>query len=209
MLDYHADRLASSGLPLIVATTLNQTDDPIVSWCLDRGVKYYRGDEQNVLARYHGAAHRFDADIIIRVTSDCPLIDGELIRIAVEKYISTADEKTFMSNSLELTYPRGLDFAIFNIKMLNEAMEEADDHYQLEHVTPFFRQQPTRYRHISFHQENNDSDIRITLDTTEDFQLIRKLIEEYTAENLTTSEIIQLIRKYPELLEINKNVVQK
>jgi spore coat polysaccharide biosynthesis protein SpsF len=209
MLYYHIQRLKSAELPIVVATTINETDDPIAQWCIDNDLPYFRGDEQNVLSRYFGAANQFQADIIVRVTSDCPLIDGTLIAEGVAQYLHEGNEKAFMSNSLSQTYPRGLDFAIFSKQMLDIAMSKAHTQHQLEHVTPYFRTQPEVFPPMRFEQTSDDSDIRITLDTKEDFTLINKLIESFSAHQLRYSEIIQLFRSNPELLEINRHVVQK
>src|SRR5690606_7739468 len=87
LLDYHIDRLKRTGFEIIIATTTNETDNPIIEFCNQNNIKYSRGSEENVLSRYYTAAIENNLDIIIRVTSDCPLIDPHLIRNSVEKYL--------------------------------------------------------------------------------------------------------------------------
>ena len=209
MLAYHVHRLQSAGLPVIVATTTNHTDDPIVDWCKTNKIGYHRGDEADVLSRYHGAAQQYEADVIVRVTSDCPLIDGALVAQGVRTYLEQANSGLFLSNTLQPTFPRGLDYAVFSRSMLEEAMAHAHTPYEREHVTPYFRQNPDRFDHHNIERIPNASDIRITLDTAEDYELIRILIEQYQAGDLSVDEIIHIFEENPQLKNINKSVIQK
>ena len=133
---YHIERLRKTGLPIIVATTDDGSEAPIVEFCKSHNLICYRGDEHDVLARFHGAALGYDVSNIIRVTSDCPLIDPDLIKKGLENY-NNFSPATYYSNALERTYPRGLDYEIFSFELLNEAFENATDPADREHVTPF------------------------------------------------------------------------
>ncbi|WP_026464836.1 cytidylyltransferase domain-containing protein [Adhaeribacter aquaticus] len=210
VLQYHLQRLQESKLPIFIATTINATDDPIVAFAEQQNIPVFRGDEQNVLSRYYGCAIEHQLDIIIRVTSDCPLIDGNIIATAAQEYVKKKDNFLYLSNCLERTFPRGFDFEIFSFTLLKEAFQQAKLPAELEHVTPYINQNKSgrvHFQHVT--QEKDKSHYRITLDTPEDFELIKILIEQYQAHNLPVAEIIQILDNHPELVEINAQVEQK
>src|SRR5690606_26146068 len=136
MLEYHINRLGWSNLPVYLATTVNNTDNPIVELADSHGWPLYRGDEANVLDRYYHCAKQFGLDTIIRVTSDCPLIDGTLIASGLDEYLGSGSELVYFSNCIERTFPRGLDFEVFSFFLLKEAFLNATTRAEKEHVTP-------------------------------------------------------------------------
>lgn len=210
ILDHHLDRLQSTGLPVVVATTVNESDDPIVALCAARGVDVFRGDEQDVLSRYAGAsaAHGFDA--VVRVTSDCPLIDPEIVLECVRLYGRLADARAHVSNVLERTYPRGFDVEVFSTAALVDADRRATLPEDREHVTPFLYS--GRSGDVRLHAVTNRVDAsayRVTLDTPDDLVLIRTLIEEHSAAALDALQIIGLLESHPELVQLNAHVEQK
>lgn len=210
LLKYHLDRLKLSNLPLFIATTINTTDDLLEDFAVKEKINIYRGSENNVLSRYYECAQLNNLEIIIRVTSDCPLIDGILIKEAVSEYIKMGDYNLYYSNCIERTFPRGFDFEIFSFAMLEEAYKHATSTHDLEHVTPYINQNKSgkiKFKHIR--NEVDRSDIRITVDTSDDFILIKKLIEEHHADGLSCKEIISLFDHNPELKKINAHVEQK
>ncbi|GEO04642.1 3-deoxy-manno-octulosonate cytidylyltransferase [Adhaeribacter aerolatus] len=210
VLQYHLERLQKSNLPVFIATTTNASDEPIVAFAQAQHIPVYRGDEQNVLSRYYECARQNNLAIIIRVTSDCPLIDGDLISAAVQNYSLALDKNLYYSNCLVRTFPRGFDFEIFSFALLEEAYYKATRPAELEHVTPYINQnQSGQVRLGHFTQPEDKSQYRITLDTPEDFELIRILIEQYQAQNLSAAEIIKLLDAHPELVRINAQVEQK
>lgn len=210
LLWYHINRLQKSGLPIFVATTTNREDDPIVEFCLQNNLNFFRGDEANVLERFYLCAKEYDLDVIVRVTSDCPLIDGALIEEGVDRYTSRKNLDLYLSNSLSETYPRGLDFEIFSFKLLEEALKNATYSWQKEHVTPYFYNE--HKAHISnefIANKEKKNQYRITVDTTEDFQLIERLIKEFNAHKKSYSEIIQIMDVNSDLANINRHIEQK
>lgn len=210
VLQHHVERLAQSKIPIFIATTVNTTDDPIVAFAQDQNLGFYRGDEQNVLSRYLECARENELDSIIRVTSDCPLIDGQMIQAAAEQYGRLDNPDIYLSNCLQRTYPRGFDFEIFSFKLLLEAFQKAKQPAELEHVTPYINQNRSGqviFRHITRHQDK--SHYRITLDTPEDFTLLKILIEEYQAHLLPAEDIISILDNHPELVRINEQIEQK
>jgi spore coat polysaccharide biosynthesis protein SpsF len=210
VIDYHLERLQQSGLQVYIATTMNSTDDIICSWAEQKKVYFYRGDEQNVLSRYYNCAEKNNLDIIVRVTSDCPLIDGEIIGRAVEEYISFNNNQIYYSNCLLRTFPRGFDFEIFSFALLEEAYQKATTEPQKEHVTPYIHQNVSGKVYLKHYtQQEDDHDYRITLDTPEDFTLIRKLIEDYDCDQKSAEEIIAVLKANSALKEINAHIEQK
>jgi spore coat polysaccharide biosynthesis protein SpsF len=210
VLDYHLERLQQSGIQVYIATTTNFSDDVICRWAEPKEVPFYRGDEQNVLSRYYNCALENNLDIIVRVTSDCPLIDGDLIGRAVKEYINLNNNRIYYSNCLLRTFPRGFDFEIFSFALLEEAYLKATTESQKEHVTPYIHQNVSGYVHLRHYtRQEDDHDYRITLDTSEDFTLIRKLIEEYNCDHKSAEEIIVVLKANPELKEINAHIEQK
>lgn len=210
LLDYHIDRLAETGLDIVIATTINSTDDCVAEFAQGRNLHLHRGSEDNVLSRYYEAAVKYNLDVIIRVTSDCPLIDPHLLRNSVEKYLKFNDPKLYMSNGIERSFARGFDFEIFSFDLLEEAFKNAKEEIDLEHVTPYIWK--NRSGHVSFYhvkQEKNNSFLRITVDTTDDFKLIKHLIEDFKADTLSYFEIENILLNHPELVALNAHIEQK
>ena len=210
VLDYHVERLKQTGFPVFLATTTNRSDDPVIAFCEKNNLPYFRGDEQNVLSRYYGCALENKLDVIVRVTSDCPLIAPELIKNGIENYLKSNDPYLYLSNALERTFPRGFDFEIFSFGLLERAYNDATKPEDMEHVTPYIHQNRTGDIHFEHVKNPEDkSKYRITLDTSEDFELLHILIADYQADKLAGQEIINLLDSHPELVEINAHIEQK
>lgn len=210
MLDYHAKRLSWSGIPLYVATTVNKKDDCLVDFCNEMSLLYSRGSEANVLERYYQCATENELDIIVRVTSDCPLLDGNIIREAVERYRQENDPDVYLSNYLRRCYPRGLDFEVFSFKSLKEAYGNAVKDSHLEHVTPYINQNISgKIRFLDYTRRDDDSKYRITVDTIADFNLIKEMIEKFNCHKMGAEDIIKVLRDNPYLYDMNSHVQQK
>ncbi len=210
LLEYHVERLKATGFDIIIATTTNSTDDCVCEFAKKQKIKFYRGSESNVLRRFYEAAKENKLDIIVRVTSDCPLIDPHLIRNNVEKYIQFNNENMYLSNGIERTFSRGFDFEIFSFQSLEDAFFNAKEESDLEHVTPFiWKNKSGKIQFYYVKQIENNSNLRITVDTTEDFELIKKLIEEFNADKLAYNEIESILKNNPNLIAINAHVEQK
>ena len=212
LLDYHVARLAQSGLPLYLATTTEPADDALAAYAEARGLGCHRGSETDVLARYYETAVKFGLDVVVRVTSDCPLVDGPLIGAAVARYLTDADPLELRSNSIIRSFPRGLDFEIFSMQMLAEAHERAASPFEREHVTPYLKTGPaaSRFRNVDEVWPGGDfSRFRITLDTSEDYEVLRRLIEEHHADQLALPELLALLESHPEIMALNASVEQK
>lgn len=206
---HHIERLEKTGLPIIVATTNDGSEKPIIDFCKRKGLMFYRGDENDVLKRYYEAAKEFNVTTIIRVTSDCPLIDGNIILKGLNAY-SLLPANTYYSNALERSYPRGMDYEIFSFDLLKEAFDNATAQPDREHVTPYiWNNRSGNVDQVHDVQPIDSSAFRITLDTKEDQQLITRLIEEHNADKLDHAGIVEVLLKHPELANINKDIAQK
>ncbi|MBD8010983.1 glycosyltransferase family protein [Microbacterium sp. Re1] len=210
MLDHHIDRLLTTALPVVVATTSNATDDPIVAAADAREVTTFRGSESDVLGRFAGACRTAELDAVVRVTSDCPLLDGELIAQGVERYLQLGDRHAYVSNTVTRTYPRGFDFEVFSADALYEADRMATYPADREHVTPYLHQNRTGRTAVDQIARTADaSRFRVTLDTHDDLRLLRQLITRHDAHLLTCEQIIRVLETNPALGALNSHVQQK
>lgn len=208
MLEHHIHRLKQSGFPIIIATTLNQEDDVIANYALANKLPCYRGDEHDVLGRFYHCNRMFPADIIVRVTSDCPLIDAELIKRGVKRYIELNNDCSYVSNCFPRTYARGFDFEIFSTSLLNEAYASATSGHDREHVTPYMREHHAESMH-NISQVRNNSSLRLTLDTPEDLQLLVHMLEETDAAKSGYEAIEDSLLTHPDWISINAHIEQK
>lgn len=210
LLGWHLRRLRLTGLPVLLATTTNATDDVLADFGAAHGLPVWRGDEHDVLSRFQQCAQAHDLEAVVRVTSDCPLIAPELIAEGVVRYQAAADPRLYLSNVLERTYPRGFDFEIFSRELLEEAARQATQPAEREHVTPYINQNragTVRLAHLT--RPADASRFRLTVDTAEDFALARTLLADYGAGNLNAEELIALLERHPELVALNAGVDQK
>lgn len=207
MLAHHVMRLQQAGLPVYVATTTNTTDDPVVAAAVELGAQVHRGSEDDVLARFAGTAEEFGLDTVVRVTSDCPLIDGALVADGIRIFEAAGDPDLYLSNSLERSYPRGFDFEVFSAAALLGAHRHAHSLAEREHVTPYLYS--GRYPTRALRRTADASRFRVTLDTAEDFELIRRLIEDHGAVDLDAEQIIAVLEAHPELTALNAHIEQK
>ncbi|MEY9979961.1 cytidylyltransferase domain-containing protein [Lysinibacillus sp. RC79] len=211
LLAYQIERMRKSSLidELVIATTPNGNDD-IIRLCDKLDVSYYIGSESDVLARYYEAAKKYEADVIVRMTSDCPLIDPKIIDNVIQYYIDRQCD--YASNTQVRTFPRGMDTEVFSIKSLENAYLNANLEYEREHVTPYLYLNPSQFNIKQYIQSDaDDSQLRLTVDTSEDFDLISKLISKLYPidENFNLSMILEELKNNPELVKINKHIVQK
>jgi spore coat polysaccharide biosynthesis protein SpsF len=210
LLEYQMERLKRISIvdEIVIATTTNDTDQPIVDFCERLLVSYFRGSEEDVLARYHGAAEKYNADIIVRITSDCPVIDPVVCEEAITYFFKKQSQYDYVR--LE-QYPRGLDAEVFSFKVLDECFREAIDKPDREHVTPFIYRHPERYRVKHMTCDEDYSHHRWTVDTPEDFELVKRIIEKlYPIKKMFDYvDILDVLNKNPDWYYINDEVRQK
>ena len=193
---------------LVVATAEKKADDAIVSECDSMGISCFQGSEDDVLDRYYQAARAFSADSIVRITSDCPLIDPEIIDRVVQAFLDNGPD--YASNTIESTYPRGLDVEVFTFDALKKAWCDASADFQHVHVTPYIYQHPEQFKILSVTGEENWSNYRWTVDTREDLTLVRAVYEKIDRDDyFSWRDVLELFRKEPNLAELNRHIRQK
>jgi len=210
ILFYVVNRVKKSYLinKLVIATTTKNQDGVIVEEARKLNVDFFRGSENDVLGRYYNAAKKYNADVIVRITSDCPLIDPIIVDNIIKKHIENKADYT--ANIINRTFPRGLDTEVFNFNVLEKTNELAREKYHKEHVTTYILENPERFKlqNIKADDTIKRPDIRITVDTEEDFELISKIIEHFKNIEFGIKDVIHFLNEKPQLLEINKNIKQ-
>ncbi|MDH3348768.1 MAG: glycosyltransferase family protein [Desulfobulbaceae bacterium] len=199
---------------VVVATTELEQDDAIVTEAVRCGAAFFRGSETDVLARYYGAARAAEAEIVVRVTSDCPLFDPQVLTAMLKQFLAADAEGgavDYLSNSLEKSFPRGLDAEVFTFVALEKAFRKATKDYEHEHVTPYLYQHPEEFVLSCYNNKRDLSRYRWTLDTPDDFLLISEIYRRLGGGGgiFSTESVLQLFEQQPELFEINAHVQQK
>lgn len=208
---HQLERINTSKLKseVIVATSINSDDDIIVDTCEKHGYKTFRGDLNDLLDRHYKAAIQYDADAIVKIPSDCPLIDPDIIDRVLLYYINNFEKFDFVSNLHPATYPDGNDVEIMSFPILRKAWLEAEKKYELEHTTPFIWDNPHKFRIGNVRWETGldySKSHRFTLDYKEDYEFIKKVYEELYPKNPIFSlyNILHLLEKKPSILKVNE-----
>ncbi|HZR56174.1 MAG TPA: glycosyltransferase family protein [Terriglobales bacterium] len=192
----------------VVATTESDVDDAIICECERIGVSCFRGSEEDVLDRYYRAVREYNAETVVRVTADCPLIDPEIVDRTIELFFQK--DADYATNDVPRTFPRGLDVEVFTMSSLEQAWQEARKPYERVHVTPYFYEHPEIFRTVSLVGESDSSRYRWTLDTEDDLKLLRAVYERFqNTDMFDCTEVLALMQREPELLELNSRVLQK
>jgi spore coat polysaccharide biosynthesis protein SpsF len=193
---------------VVIATTVRPTDDILVDECGQLGVKVFRGSEADVLDRYYHAAAQFSGDAIVRICSDCPLIDPEIVDLTIQGFLDARVD--YASNALDRTYPRGLDVEVITSRALHSCWREANAFYQRSHVTPYVYEHPERFKIARVRSRKVFGDLRWTLDTAEDLAFIRAVYERTADLNeFGWSDVLHLLERQPQLLKLNQHILQK
>lgn len=211
MLWHVVNRIKHSSLldRIVVATTINSKDDIIEDFCKKNNIELFRGNEDDVLDRYYMSAKYFGADIIVRITSDCPLIDPYIVDLVIKKHMKFNADYT--SNTLKRTYPLGLDTEVFNFPSLEKAYYEAKESYHREHVTVYFYENPNFFKLQNVENSVDLSHLRWTVDEERDFQFVSEIYNRLNRDGkiFLMEDILEVLKKEPHLIEINKDVKQK
>lgn len=201
-------RRATQVHQIVVATTTASADESIVRDSERLGFPCFRGSEDDVLDRYYQAAKCFSADVIVRITSDCPLIDPELVDETLRAFFEHGAD--YASNGLVPSYPLGLSAEVFARQALRTVWHEASQDYEREHVTPYFYEHPKRFRLTSVAGPTDHSCYRWTLDTAEDLELIRAIYSRMgNRDDFGWRDVLTLMDREPELAKINAHILQK
>lgn len=193
---------------LILATSNDPSDDRLAEICASEDIECFRGNLDDVLDRFYLAALPYRPDYVVRLTGDCPLADPEIIDRLITFFLEGGYD--YSSNSLEPTFPDGLDAEIFRFSCLEEAWQEAALPSQREHVTPFIHQQPARFRIGCMKSDVDLSGLRWTVDEPVDFELVTRIYEALYQQNpnFLTSDIIKFLEQNPESCTINATITR-
>ncbi|MBP9694933.1 MAG: glycosyltransferase family protein [Candidatus Magasanikbacteria bacterium] len=203
-------RAAKKISQVVLATTTSPADDPLAAWATEQGIPYFRGSESDVLDRYYECAKLFEADAVVRLTGDCPLLDPQVIDGVVDAYVSVDGKYEYVSNIHPPTFPDGLDTEVFSFGALEKAWREAALQSEREHVTPYIWKNPEIFpaSNVSCTVDGksiNLSEERWTLDTPSDFNFLRAVVEhlESGEDKSDFSSIFNLINTNPDWRDIN------
>jgi len=195
---------------VVVATTVDTHDDAVAGLCETRGYPYVRGRAADVLYRYMKAAEMHRADIVVRLTGDCPLIDPGIIDTTIRAFLDSDPPAIYASNRIVRTFPIGLDVEVMTLDALKMANQEAREPYHREHVTPYFYEDTGRFPIVSVKADNDYGHYRWTVDTTEDLRFVREIFSRVKDVNtFTWKEVLAILKAEPELVDINRNVRQR
>ena len=210
MLQHQVERILKSKKidKLVIATSNDSSDEAIYKLCKTIKIDCYRGSLDNVLDRFYWTAKRYNPTSIVRLTGDCPLIDPFFIDELINFYMD--ENCDYASNCLEPTLPDGLDAEIFTFKALEKAWKEAELPSEREHVTPYINSNPDIFRVRSWKYKIDLSHMRWTVDEKEDFELVKKIYEQLynTIPDFNTDDILNLLKKYQDLTQINSMYIR-
>lgn len=196
---------------IVVATTINKADDPIVKLAKQNNVKFFRGSEMDVLGRVVGAAQSVKTDIIVELTGDCPLMDWRLIDRGVEEFFS--GDYDCAANVIKRSFPDGFDVQVYPTFLLAEVSGLTSNLLDREHVSRYIYHHEEKYKinHWLAPKEYFWPELRVTLDEINDYKLINTVFEKLFPNNQDFSyiDVIKLFKKFPDLLKINENVKAK
>jgi glutamate-1-semialdehyde 2,1-aminomutase len=191
---------------IILATSDDPRNAPLVSYVQGLGYEVFQGSESDVLDRYYRAAKGVGADVVVRVTGDCPLIDAGLVDHVITKFYESGVD--YASNTSPATYPDGLDTEVFSFAALERAQREADQPHHREHVTPYLREAP-QFRRINCSHVEDHSQERWTVDEPEDLQVITKVFEHFRPRiDFSWTEILDLRQRQPSLFAANQHLIR-
>jgi len=208
------DRLAKAELldEVILATTVLAEDDPVADLGRVRGSRVVRGHPTDVLDRYHQAAEEAGAQVIVRLTGDCPLIDPRIVDLCVRTYLEADPPVDLVVNRLpwERTYPIGLDAEVFGREALETAWREASEPHQREHVVPFLYENPARFTMIHLEADGDYGAYRWTVDVPQDLEAVRRIFAAFGGrDDFGWRQVLDLMERDPALASINAGVDHK
>lgn len=212
---------------VLVATTTDASDDPVAALCHSKGISTTRGGLHDVLDRYYQAASQAKADVVVRITGDCPIIDPALIDDCVNTLMGGSFD--FTCNRLPppwgRTYPIGLDTEVCTFTALEKAWKEATETFHREHVTPYLYESvklsavshqlsegvsPRGYKIAQLHHEPDYGQMRWTVDTPEDLEFMRQVYSRFDGRNdFSWKEVLDLVHNEPDLIKINASIKHK
>jgi len=207
-LDFVVNQLSFSALldKIVIATTNLEQDNIIETNAKTLGIDCFRGSSDDVLDRYYHCAKKFQINTIVRITSDCPLIDPQIVDQVIRKYQS--EDYDYVTNTLSRSYPIGTDVEIFSFEILEKTWQKAILPSEREHVTLFIRNKKLNFKLGNLKNSKNLGHLRWTLDRVEDLNLIRKIVVKINKNPILMNDILNLFSLEPELIKINEHITQ-
>lgn len=204
-------RAASSIDEIVLATTVNTTDDVLVEFAKREGIGAYRGSEHDVMSRVIGAGELAEADVLVEITGDCPIIDPDVVEQTIRMFL--AHQAAYAANCHIRTYPDGMETQVFRLETLRQSAAMTSDPLDREHVSLHIRNHPELFPHVhliappSLHAPG----LGLTLDEPADYALIRRIIEHFGDWKPLFSclDVLRLLEANPDWIEINRNVKRK
>lgn len=199
---------------LVIATSSNSEDDQIELLCMENNLNCFRGHLTDLLDRHYQAGKIYNADAVVKIPSDCPLIDPHVIDAVIKYYIDNSDKYDYVSNLHPATYPDGNDVEVISFSALERAWKEAVKVFEREHTTPYIWENPDKFRigNVTWETGLDYSTVhRWTIDFEEDYQFIKRVYQELYEPNYPFGiyDIINLLKQKPEIYEINKKYIGK
>ena len=193
----------------VVTTTQLPQDDPIEALVNDLEIPCFRGAEEDCLDRYYQAARQFEAEVVVRLTGDNPLVNSGFVDWVVKKYLSAHPPYDYVDSTLSKTFPAGLSVEVFSFEVLATAWREDTNTWWREHVTPFIHRHPNRFHVWHLVNPQDYSHMRWTVDTPEDLAFARRIYDHFDHDRFSWHDVLTVLEEHPEWLEINQHVKQK
>lgn len=195
---------------IIVATTDKLADNVITDLCDERGWRVFRGSEMDLLDRYYQAALETNAEVVVRITSDCPLIEPEIVERVVREFLKGQPHVDYLSSMLpKRTFPMGLDTEVMRFDALQRAWHEDKNPAWREHVAPYIHRNPDLFRLDGVMNDTDYSYMRWTVDTPEDLAFVRRIYDHFRNDSFTWQQVLKLLQANPQWLAINRHIKQK
>ena len=213
LLDFLVERLSQSKEinGIVILTSDQPEDDTIALFCREKNLPCFRGSEDDVLDRFYQAALQRCPEGIVRITSDCPLIDPDIVDQIVREFRQTYPSVDYVTNSLERTFPRGLDVEVFSFKALEQAFQKAHLPEEREHVTVYLYRHPEQFHLKNVAHFPSLAHHRWTVDTIEDFALISLILENLYPENpqFRLMDVLHLLAQHTDWGQLNAHIEQR
>jgi spore coat polysaccharide biosynthesis protein SpsF len=194
---------------IVIATTTEIEDEETVNLCKSENIKCFRGSKDNLLDRHYKTGIKYGADVVVKIPSDCPLIDPKIIDKVLNYYLKNTDKFDYVSNLHPATYPDGNDVEVIPIRILKKAFEEAKTSMEREHTTPFIWDNPDRFRIGNVVWETGldfSMSHRFTIDYYEDYLFIKRVYDELYDKNnfFDLKDVLKLLEENPDIMKINE-----
>jgi len=213
MLEHLLNRLQTvpSLNEIVLATTINPSDDILEQFAKSKAISCYRGSENDVMARVIGAAESVDADVVVEITGDCPIIDPQIIEQTIQMF--KYNQADYVSNAHIRSYPDGMDTQVFLLETLRRSASITKDALDHEHVTLHIRNHPELFSKLNLiaPQDTHWPQLGLTLDEPKDYELLKKIIEYFEPINPLFSclDVVNLLKQKPDWVAINEAVIRK